>query len=69
MIKRDDIVGCVDLPCVGIACGIDVTQGIVTDPVGDGVIGRNEAERTTRALTFDNGGTWDKWCRTEGAVI
>jgi hypothetical protein len=65
IIKRNNIIGCIDLPCVGITCGVIVAEDVVAGPMGADVVG----ERTTRALAFDYGRTWYERNRTEDAVV
>ena len=36
MIKRNDIARRVDLPCVGMPCGVDIVKGVVAGPIGAG---------------------------------
>jgi hypothetical protein len=39
MVKRNDIIGCIDLPGVGMACGVIVAEDVVAGPMGADVEG------------------------------
>jgi hypothetical protein len=39
IVKRNDIIGCIDLPCVGMTCGVIVDKDVVAGPMEADVVG------------------------------